>query len=166
MSKSLCLFADIGKSCPQSQICILRLFVKMKFSRKFQINSIGLQCWFACMFPVIINEPWHEISNNVVCATSKASDQPAHTRSLIRAFASRLSILWVLSLTWFGVSKLKMRLHRLVWVYNCQNATLLEITCRGSKFYHFLCYISDLFWILTLRSCVLSLFLISTFMLV
>ena len=28
-------------------------------------------------------EPQHEISNNVVCATSKASDQPAHTRSLI-----------------------------------------------------------------------------------
>ena len=40
-----------------------------------------------------IIEPVHEISNNVVCATSKASDQPAHTRSLIRAFASRLSIL-------------------------------------------------------------------------
>ena len=38
-------------------------------------------------------EPVHEISNNVVCATSKASDQPAHTCSLIRAFASRLSIL-------------------------------------------------------------------------
>ena len=38
-------------------------------------------------------EPVHEVSNNVVCATSKASDQPAHTRSLIRAFASRLSIL-------------------------------------------------------------------------
>ena len=41
----------------------------------------------------IINKPVHEISNNVICATSKASDQPAHTRSLIRAFASRLSIL-------------------------------------------------------------------------
>ena len=40
-------------------------------------------------------EPVHEISNNLVCATSKASDQPAHTRSLIRAFASRLSILWI-----------------------------------------------------------------------
>ena len=38
-------------------------------------------------------EPVHEISNNLICATSKASDQPAHTRSLIRAFASRLSIL-------------------------------------------------------------------------
>ena len=34
-----------------------------------------------------------KITNNVVCATSKASDQPAHTRSLIRAFVSRLNIL-------------------------------------------------------------------------
>ena len=39
------------------------------------------------------DEPVHEISSNAVCATSKASDQPAHTRSLIRAFASYLSIL-------------------------------------------------------------------------
>ena len=39
------------------------------------------------------NEPVHEISNNVICATSKASDQPAHTPSLIRAFARRLNIL-------------------------------------------------------------------------
>ena len=39
------------------------------------------------------NEPEHLISNNVVCATSKASDQPAHMRSLIRASASRLRIL-------------------------------------------------------------------------
>ena len=38
-------------------------------------------------------EPWHEISNNVVCKTSKASDQPARMRSLIRTFASRLNIL-------------------------------------------------------------------------
>ena len=38
-------------------------------------------------------EQQHEISNNVVCGTSKGSDQPAHTHSLIRAFASRLNIL-------------------------------------------------------------------------
>ena len=38
-------------------------------------------------------DPRYEVSNNVVCATSKASDQAAHTRSLIRAFASRLNIL-------------------------------------------------------------------------
>ena len=36
------------------------------------------------------NEPRHEISKNVVCANSKASDHPAHTHSLIRAFASGL----------------------------------------------------------------------------
>ena len=40
-----------------------------------------------------IIEPRHEVSNNVVVATSKGSDQPAHMRSLIRAFASRLNIL-------------------------------------------------------------------------
>ena len=40
-----------------------------------------------------IFEPWHEISNIVVCATSKGSDQPAQTRRLVRAFASRLNIL-------------------------------------------------------------------------
>ena len=31
----------------------------------------------------------------------------------------------------FGVSKFKKRLHRLVSIYTCQNATLLGITCRG-----------------------------------
>ena len=40
-----------------------------------------------------VNEPRHEITNNVVCATSKGSDQPAQTPSLIRAFSCRLSIL-------------------------------------------------------------------------
>ena len=50
------------------------------------------------------NEPRHKIFNNVVCATNKGSDQPAHThnkgsdqpahtRSLIRAFAGRMNIL-------------------------------------------------------------------------
>ena len=34
-----------------------------------------------------------------VRATSKASDHPAHTHSLIRAFACHLNILWFLSLT-------------------------------------------------------------------
>ena len=45
------------------------------------------------VFWSVVYEPVHEISNNVVCATSKGSDQPAHTRTLIRAFASCLNIL-------------------------------------------------------------------------
>ena len=44
-----------------------------------------------------IIEPRHEMSNKVVCATSKASDQPAQMHSLIRAFASRLDFLGLLS---------------------------------------------------------------------
>ena len=82
----------------------------------------------------LVIEPWHEISNKLVCATNKASDQPANTRRLIRAFASRLHILgmWSYWLNIIGVSKLKRWLHRLVRVYTCQHATMLEISCRGS----------------------------------
>ena len=50
-------------------------------SNDLQITSSSLYCYRQ------IYELRHEISNNVVCATSKASDQPSHTRSLIRAFA-------------------------------------------------------------------------------
>ena len=69
-------------------------------NKKYLTCSISRWCFvfdllvYALLF---INEPVHENSNNVVCATSEASDQPAHTRSLIRAFASRLSIIWLLS---------------------------------------------------------------------
>ena len=62
-----------------------------------QIFSVILYFIYLATCPIsrntILNEPVYEISNIVVCATSKASDQPAHTRSLIRAFARRLSIL-------------------------------------------------------------------------
>ena len=75
-------------------------FIKSCSSSKCQQNVAGGSiikitriCILNLHFQKIIKyEPVHEISNNVVCATSKASDQPAHTRSLIRAFASRLSI--------------------------------------------------------------------------
>ena len=48
------------------------------------------------MFTVIyifMIEPRHEISNKVISGTSKGSDQPALTLSLIRAFASHMNIL-------------------------------------------------------------------------
>ena len=44
-----------------------------------------------------------------------------------------LPVAWIFyDWTSFGVSKLKKKLHRLVWVYTCQNATLLEISLCGS----------------------------------
>ena len=60
-----------------------RLDLKIDFENTFYTKSIN----------IIIIEPVHEVSNNVVCGTSKASDQPAHMCSLIRAFACRLSII-------------------------------------------------------------------------
>ena len=54
---------------------------------------IRVQISFSLYGLSFVYEPQHEISNNVVCATSKASDQPTHTGSLIRAFASRSNIL-------------------------------------------------------------------------
>ena len=88
----------------------------------------------------LLFSPQHEISNNVVCATSKTSDQPTHTRNLIRTFASCLKILYEFFKSYWSniISKLKRRPHRLIWVYTCQNATLLEITCRGSNILIFL----------------------------
>ena len=63
-----------------------------------------LNCIYFCLHTVVLNkikttegqypiEPLHEISNNVVCAISKGSDQPAHMHSLVGAFASCLNIL-------------------------------------------------------------------------
>ena len=65
----------------------------------FSIPSSRIMDSYSCLqfYTAFTYEPVHEISNTVVCATSKGSDQPAHTRILIRAFASRLSILCLLS---------------------------------------------------------------------
>ena len=60
-------------------------------------------CYFPMWYPrsgVILDDNDWAVTryfNNVVCATNKASDQPAHTRSLIRAFASHLNIILLLS---------------------------------------------------------------------
>ena len=65
----------------------------------------------------------------------------AQTSLRIRAVWSEpLLVAWIFSDSYatywisFVVSKLNRRLYRLVWVYTCQNATLLKITCRGSYF--------------------------------
>ena len=49
----------------------------------------GLESWKNLLLIALQFRPVQEISYSVVCATSKGSDQPAHTRSLIRAFSSR-----------------------------------------------------------------------------
>ena len=84
----------------------------------------------------LLIEPVHEISNNVVCATSKASDQPSHTHSLIRAFASRLSILQVF-IYWLNTIwsfKLKKRLQTLLQVYTSKSEIVGNLMPRLNLF--------------------------------
>ena len=63
---------------PVCFLCRLLLLFKFKDWSKYSNKKVLLRTF----------EPRHDISNNVVYATSKASDQPAHMRSLIRAFTS------------------------------------------------------------------------------
>ena len=86
------------------------------FFMKEVTGSLSDKCNFVLIYSrnaffAPINGPKYEISNNVVCASTKGLDQSAHLRSLIRAFASRLKTIDRLA---FGVSKLKRRPHRLV----------------------------------------------------
>ena len=62
---------------------------------EFKPSSIFIDCSNAVLllWSLLLFEPRHEIPNDVVCATS----QPAHTCSLLRLFASRLTILRLLS---------------------------------------------------------------------
>ena len=70
----------------------------------------------------------------MVCATREASDQPAHTYSLIIDFASRLNYsMSVKQLTENDLEFLSLTGGCTGSSFNtCQNATLLEIACRGS----------------------------------
>ena len=73
---------------------ISKIFLSKLGNRRFNPNGIHIcneEAGLAGM--LMIYEPQHWISNNVVCVTSKISDSTTHTGSLIRAFASRLNIL-------------------------------------------------------------------------
>ena len=76
----------------QKVICKLlhQTFQSVIFNDINYLKTVFFKAKSVCL---LTYEPLHEISNNVVWATSKVSDKPAHTRSLIRGFASRLNIL-------------------------------------------------------------------------
>ena len=71
------------------KFCICLIGCRLNFENIFFLQKSSD---FVCQL-LTSHELRHEISNNVVCETNKASDQPAHMRSLIRAFPSHLNIL-------------------------------------------------------------------------
>ena len=86
--------------CPFIACCVIYFEIVFRslifgiffcFYRQFHRNKIPAKYKCSSVFKYLnILQPRHEISNNVVCATSEASDQPAHTHSLIRAFCKSL----------------------------------------------------------------------------
>ena len=71
-----------------------------------------LECMLILPFNIMLIEPPDGISNNVVCATSKGSDQPAHTRILVIASLEYSMTLGLL--TEHHLANLKRGLHMLV----------------------------------------------------
>ena len=73
-----------------------KVLAKIYKSTVFKYNRQRLPCQISItdqIMCVSMNYEVQNLSRNVVCATSKGSDQPAHTRRLIRAFATHLNIL-------------------------------------------------------------------------
>ena len=72
---------------PILKMCGKRMHLNERsFRVKVSVARSNVKLMVGCQIYMLTFEPVHEISNNVVCATSKAP-------SLIRAFASILSIL-------------------------------------------------------------------------
>ena len=61
------------------------------------IRFIFIGQYFWCAFPIsraiLENEPAHDKTYDVTCATSEDSDKSDHPRSLIRVFANRMCLL-------------------------------------------------------------------------
>ena len=83
----------MAKKVPNSEVAFQNPLLK----KENNLTQHIINFYYNEMRDVGTNELVHEISNNVVCETGKASDQSAHKCSLIRAFASHLNILGVLS---------------------------------------------------------------------
>ena len=69
--------------------------------------------------------------------------RPAKAQTSLRIpadWSDPLHVAWIFNecyttdRTSFIASKLKRRLHRLIYIYTCRNTTLLEITCQDSYF--------------------------------
>ena len=80
------------------------------------------------LLPSASSDPWQLISVTPKQRTSKFQKFAEQITHKVRQNDNYACSNWFTS---FWVSKLKKRLCRLVWVYTCQNTTLLEITCRG-----------------------------------
>ena len=113
---------------------------------------ISNQCrpWSDCFYSLIwdyivahnhLNKYLGQMSCNMIFPTMWYV-RPAKAQTSLRisaVWSEPLLVAWIFyeclatDRTSFEVPKLKRRLHRPVWVYTCQNATMLEISCHASN---------------------------------
>ena len=111
------------------------LHFKLYFKRSNILNTFLFQVGNKML--VLQNEMSHDMRFATMWYVRPAKPQISLRIRVV--WSEPLLVAWIfyecLATYWtsFGVSKLKIRLHRPVWVYTCQNATLLEITCHGSN---------------------------------
>ena len=119
----------------------LKEFFEKLILKKKTVNRPARQSWKITQHAERWKEEWQHLSRNMRFLTLwYVGPRTAQTSLRIPAVWSEpLLVAWVFYdcdywvLTEHNlVSALKRRLHRLIWVYTCQNATSLEITCRGS----------------------------------
>ena len=60
-------------------LCLCHMSCNMRFPTIWYVRPAKAQTSLRIQPVPMSNEPQHEITNNMVCATSKGSDQPAHT---------------------------------------------------------------------------------------
>ena len=80
---------DMRKQCNEVNVAFSKRIAETKDTKGKLEDHLNKVTWIS--FEAF--EACNEISKNVANATSNALDQPAHTGSLIRAFASHLNIL-------------------------------------------------------------------------
>ena len=88
---------DLGPNCSQRLSAVNKISLTDK---EFTLSDRLIKAWIKGLDLTALLGCYNKtlsqcmsISNYVECVTSKAFDQPVQTHSLIRAFASRLSIL-------------------------------------------------------------------------
>ena len=115
----------------KENMCFFSFKILIDIDDKYKMDALNSPKAQTCLRQRL-HESRYEISNNIIRATSTALDQPAHMRSLIRAFASRMNIFKCKATyrTLLLIAGLNGSQHRLDRLYTCHNTTLLKIICR------------------------------------
>ena len=129
---------DLGPNCLHRLLAVITSKEELKHQMNKQANIDSCFCNVSIYFLYYIY-----MSRDMRFPTmwNVRPAKPHISLSIRAVWSEPLLVAWIFfdcqstDQTSFVVPKDKRGLQRLVWVYTFQNATLLEITCRGSYFF-------------------------------